>query len=394
VVNLDSVAVDVFDPVVGRFMLITFDVVDRGTSTVLSEIEVYGKGYLSNGTWASSVRDVKAPVNWGMLNYRATLPAGTHVNFQFRTGSSPIVDSSWSPWSDSVTVTNSLFDVFEPRRYIQYRINLLTDSLETPRLQAVTLNYDNRLIAKSTRAEIQPPVSAILREAEISYQIRTEIETASLGIDTIVINTPTPATLLGVSVNNVALANFGSIVSADHITIGFPTTITSSSDIVVKMKIKPYLDRNRFPSWIISKEAPGNPQRVDSPPNGDVEAWTLVTSDVPEKLLVDAIATPNPFTPDGNGINDKTKINFFLANLNTPRPLSIRIYDMTGRLVRDLLDIKSIANAYVLANAIEWDGRGDDGKIVRPGVYIYQISVGADVSNYGEVVSKTVVVAY
>jgi len=67
---------------------------------------------------------------------------------------------------------------------------------------------------------------------------------------------------------------------------------------------------------------------------------------------------------------------------------------MTGRLVRNLLDANSIASAYVLGNAIEWDGRDNDGKIVRPGIYIYQINVGSDASGYGEVVSKTVVVAY
>jgi len=394
IMNLDSVTTDVFDPVVGRFMWIVFDVVDRGTSTVLSEIEVYGKGYLSNGTWTSSVRDVKALVNWGTVIFHASLPAGTHINFQFRTGSSPKVDSTWSKWSDSVTVNNALFDVFEPRRYIQYRINLLTDSLETPRLQDVTVNYDTRLVAQSTMARVQPALSPILREAELSYLIRANFDTASLGIDTVVIDTPTPTTLISVLINDVAMTNYKSVVTADRITIGFPTTITSSSDIVVKLRAKPYLERNRFPSWIISSKAPGNPQRADSPSSNDIEAWTLVTTDVPERLLVDVAAVPNPFTPNGDGINDKTRFNFFLSNLNVARPLTIKIYDMTGRLVRNLLDANSIASAYVLGNAIEWDGRDNDGKIVRPGIYIYQINVGSDASGYGEVVSKTVVVAY
>jgi hypothetical protein len=389
--NTDTVTTDVFEPIVGRFVWISIDVVDRQFSTVLSEIQVFGVGYLSNGVYTSSIRDVKRNVNWGKLNYTAVIPEGTEMTFQFRTGANAKNDTTWSEWSPSVKLNNALYDVFEPRRFIQYRVNFGTSSLETPRLQSLTLNYDTLLVARTAVAKIQPSQFPILRPIDAEYQIRATMDANSVGIDTIVINTPSPSVVTGVTANNVAV-NYTYRPEPDRILVALSSRVTASSDIAVKFKVTPYLDRNPFSSRIIGGRTGGNPQRVDTETNNGVEGWTLVATDVADRLLVDVKASPNPFTPNGDGKNDKTRFSFFLANLNIPRPLTIRIFDMTGRVVRTVLETKSVANAYVEGNAIEWDGRDDSGKLVRPGIYIYQVNIEAD--KQVETVSKTVVVAY
>jgi flagellar hook assembly protein FlgD len=70
-----------------------------------------------------------------------------------------------------------------------------------------------------------------------------------------------------------------------------------------------------------------------------------------------APATPNPF-------KGSTRISFGL-----PRDarLSLRVFDVTGRIVRVLTDGRTWPAG---THAIHWDGMGDDGQTAAPGIYL------------------------
>jgi flagellar hook assembly protein FlgD len=53
-------------------------------------------------------------------------------------------------------------------------------------------------------------------------------------------------------------------------------------------------------------------------------------------------------------------------------PVTLSVYDITGRLVERLLEGSLEAGAYRSL----WDGRDSHGVSVASGVYIYQISAG------------------
>jgi gliding motility-associated-like protein len=178
-----------------------------------------------------------------------------------------------------------------------------------------------------------------------------------------------------------------------QIVIGFGNTINITATINVHLKFTPFLDQTIFPSQVISKRTPDNPQRVDAVTNANGVSWTLIALGVPDQVIVSAKADPNPFTPNGDGRNDVTFISFFVSNLIVERPVTINIFDVTGRLVRSLLDTKSTAQAYVEQNAIRWDGRDINGRLLPPGLYIYQIKVDVDGLSPA-VVTKTVSIAY
>ncbi|HHS50715.1 MAG TPA: hypothetical protein ENN07_06315 [candidate division Zixibacteria bacterium] len=69
-------------------------------------------------------------------------------------------------------------------------------------------------------------------------------------------------------------------------------------------------------------------------------------------------ATPNPFSPNADGINDEA--NFTYPNQGV-QPATIEIYDVSGRLVTQLEDITF------------WDGNDSAGTSQPKGVYIYII---------------------
>jgi len=96
---------------------------------------------------------------------------------------------------------------------------------------------------------------------------------------------------------------------------------------------------------------------------------------------------PNPFTPNGDGVNDEMTVFFDVQRLLTPRPVNLEIFDLSGRrLHRTELLLSSGGYSQV------WDGRDDGGQIVPPGLYVLRISTKADDS--GAALTRLVSIAY
>jgi len=70
--------------------------------------------------------------------------------------------------------------------------------------------------------------------------------------------------------------------------------------------------------------------------------------------------TPNPFNP-------ATTIGYSLA---TAGQVELRVYDLNGRMVRELVNAPQAASRY----QVEWDGRDDLGRSLASGVYFYQLN--------------------
>ena len=71
---------------------------------------------------------------------------------------------------------------------------------------------------------------------------------------------------------------------------------------------------------------------------------------------------PNPFNPT-------TQIRFELPK---DELVSIEIYDVTGRNIRSLMNVKYTAGY----NTFQWDARNDFGRKVTAGMYIFTLKAG------------------
>ena len=85
----------------------------------------------------------------------------------------------------------------------------------------------------------------------------------------------------------------------------------------------------------------------------------------------------NPFSPDGNGIADVTRLTIINADTSPFRrnELIVEIFDLNNRLVRTLVN-RTVMHSNAMS--VEWDGRDGTGKIVNIGPYIYQIQIQSD----------------
>ncbi len=119
---------------------------------------------------------------------------------------------------------------------------------------------------------------------------------------------------------------------------------------------------------------------VDDSPSGNLSGVlglsTLVESEDPQwscdaadvhgdlaHILELGAAFPNPFNP-------QTTIAFDLPRQTA---VTLRVFDVSGRLVRELIGGAIIAEGH---NEIVWDGRDDSGQRVSSGTYLYNLEAG------------------
>jgi len=98
------------------------------------------------------------------------------------------------------------------------------------------------------------------------------------------------------------------------------------------------------------------------------EPQTTSIGDTPSVIpgvLVLAPNVPNPFNP-------RTAIRLYVGPPG--RDVSLRIYDLSGRLVATLLEDEAISGA----REVIWDGTDNGGRAVATGTYFYRLESGAE----------------
>lgn len=404
--NLDSARHTAFisDPQPVRYLTFVVDKQHPSQSTVISEFQIFGEGFVTEGYYVSKIDSTGTlPSNFASVHVNADIPAGTSVAVEMRTGYNRTFDSlSWSSWSAPVlfesndaALAGGKIVVAEPRRYFQYRLKLYTANLSTPKVEGVKIVYQSSLVSDSTSATITPRDVPVLSPVTLTYTITAAMSGTSLGIDTLKILTPSPSIVRSVTINGVSVP-YQFFPSPDKMTIAFLSTVNASAVINIIFSTK-MIEGGSFPAELISKDAPWNPQSVDALSTSTGLGWNVYTTGVPPTPLVDVRVDPNPFTPNGDGRNDATIIDFSIANLEVPKPVRIKVFDLSGRKIRTIAEISSAVNPFfgdprTGGKGFLWDGRNDDGTLVRPGVYIVQVQLDSD--NGGHVVSKSIVVAY
>lgn len=97
--------------------------------------------------------------------------------------------------------------------------------------------------------------------------------------------------------------------------------------------------------------------------------------------------SPNPFSPDGDGYEDNLVINYKLGQ--SDYLLRVHIFDRYGRHIKELADGKPAG----FTGSLTWDGRRDDGRRNRIGIYIIVFEAYDSASGRNKAFKETVVLA-
>lgn len=163
---------------------------------------------------------------------------------------------------------------------------------------------------------------------------------------------------------------------------GWPGLRNTGSPVVIRDMTGVVVDRVDYQSsW---SEEPGRSAERIHPdrPSNDADGWgpsaaasggtpgernSLFATDIPERLAVDI--QPNPFSPDGDGRDDVAMIHISLPVAYAVTRLFV--YDMTGRLLKTLLDRESVGSR----RTVLWDGTDNRGRLARIGGYILYLEM-------------------
>ncbi len=130
----------------------------------------------------------------------------------------------------------------------------------------------------------------------------------------------------------------------------FSFTFLSAGDV-------PYLCRPHFLLGMTGIVHVVEPTPVEEPP-------TSVTFTLHQN-------SPNPFNPS-------THILFQIPGADgVTVPTTLRIFDLQGRLVRNLVNEQLGAGRH----SVFWDGRNDQGQVTASGIYVYQLEAGGMVAS-------------
>ncbi len=98
----------------------------------------------------------------------------------------------------------------------------------------------------------------------------------------------------------------------------------------------------------------------------------------PGEIFSGVVFSPNPFSPNGDGLYEETEISFYLQ---TEATVTIEIYDMDGNRKR-ILERRFSITAEDTPDAVPrrvtgftWDGRDNSGYTVAYGIYILRFTV-------------------
>jgi hypothetical protein len=91
-------------------------------------------------------------------------------------------------------------------------------------------------------------------------------------------------------------------------------------------------------------------------------------------LMINVTAAPRPFSPNGDGVNDLTRIHYDLTRLVGAAPVAVHVFDLAGNLVRTLFAGAQGGGSF----AAEWDGVDAAGNRAPPGIYLYRVELKTD----------------
>ena len=374
----------------GRFVRLTIIRQDRSNWVAIGEIEVFGVGYVSEGFIEGSFAPSML-VNVGQIRWQAERPERTSIEMQVRGATA---EGAEEPWGRVTAHTEGEFFYSgdEPVAPLAYRARLTNSApFVSPALKRIAIDYDSVLVAQQLLAEVV--VSNSLRkgeEAALIYRVEITAGVDDYGVDLLRIQGPL-LSVTAVRVDGRELVptesyTWGSTPDREGMLIALApseqinamaTVEIEGQALFVRDKTamrfaagnKAQGDRDGYVNWQQGQEMPG-------------ATWTVLAAGTPLQLLGEVQVEPRPFSPFAD---EYAHFAFVVGNIEEGREVVLKIYNLTGRSIRQLAQMGS-ARTY----QFEWDGRDGSGRVVEPGLYLYEVGIeGSDKARRG-----TFVVAY
>ena len=413
----------------------------------VAELEVYGEGFITRTIYRTGILDFGQAVAWSKIRWDGQLPPGTRVQMRTRTGNTPqpyeflkagrtgnlekmsVVDymgdynygrshqvravydvDNWSFWSTPYEFEAGLRDPStpaadwadgtpllspSPARYFQFEIVLIAARDRAPRIDQLSLLFAEEPAAQTVIGEVWPIETTSFEPQTFTYVVLPVLQAGDRGFDRLEIFTQIAAdSVHSVKVDGEEMIDrFEPQIESDRIVVGFePLQAPRDNKKRIEVEFASRVIRfgGEFSGWVYDSGQPTLKQQI-RPGNATYRfGGNILTVRTPigGNLISRVQVVPSIFTPNRDGVNDRVRVLYDLRDLGAPRQFTFKIFDLTGRVVREVAGAPARSGSFVH----EWDGRDAAGGLVAPGVYLYQLDLETDKGR--EVASGTLVVAY
>ena len=414
---------------------IAYRVLDPIRNYEIAEFQVFGSGYIQRAVYTTAVLDFGQPMAWGKIRWKGELDPKAKFIVRTRTGhdeeprlywqttSIPgefkeitrkeyettlkrerritLDEQNWSFWSAPYAWQDGLADTTletaawpdgtpilspGPSRYLQLQLLFFSTQTDAAKLQELEIQFSPPAALRAV-GEIWPLDVSRTESTSFTYSVLPTFDRDTQGFDRLEIFTLTRAdTVRSVRIDGVEVSDqFPPAIQPDRILVSLPR-LQGGDDtfklVEVEFDTRVVRYGTEFQGWIFDSQGsdvkqliePGD-ATVDFPGN----ALGVRTTGLGADLLTEVSVFPNPFTPNGDGINDVARFQFQLHEVSVPRTLTLRLYDLSGRLVRQLDRQSAIRGLFgERPEDPVWDALDQGGRLVAPGIYFYRIALDTD----------------
>jgi len=379
----------------------------------VGEMMIFGTGFVYDGIYESEWNYSGDPLslkNYDMVKWSGNIPEGTEIKIQTKTkyenADGLIVESDWSIEHAD---TSFVFDSPEPALGFKYRVKLSTQDIDiTPELNELSITYsDTSQPVSHATGFISPSRAPMGTMSEFEYTIDYNLN-AGQNVKSIALSVPGESSVDSVlTVNGVLTSGYNAHSTTDTLYVTLDSAVSGGDEIKLYFKTKLLAYNHEFNAFIYNASNNDNAggimvwKKPDDPDNNIKYYITVTASTVSDTIISNVKAIPKVFTPNGDGTNDFTVVEFTIDKVASD--IDIKIFDTKGRLVYTKEFDKLVPDDHFfeskagMANEAKslpgyWDGTDKDGDLVPPGVYIYQVIADADSGE--KIEGGTVVVAY
>ncbi len=395
-----------------------------GDTWEVAEFEVYGQGFVPKASYISDPIDLGALSSLGRIWWSGQRDANSKVLIQTRSGSDDQPEVYWrktgvgdqevstlasgapmsradyfsTPQNVRGRITQdlenwSVWHTYEyedgldgtrilspgPRRFVQLRIDFSSQALQGGQIDSLFFEYSQPPLVGTVIGEIHPSSVNPAEQVQFTYAIRARMDAGLSGFDQLELRTAAQVEKISAVRIDRQEVDYSAALDPDdphQFRVNFPRIDQDQTLLEIDFDARVFVYGTVFSASVVDSETDEVGQEVTP---GDAVAALLsddivVHTALEGRLLDDVSMGPNPFTPNGDGINDQVQIRYALLRLTRAMPLTVEIRDLNGRKVRDLSSNSGAGMLYQLT----WDGLDDEGQMAAPGLYIVRIAVEAD----------------